>query len=71
MCLVNAVWMRPNLVLYGVSHNLDIPYIEQKDGPINCYSIQTLIGTDGVHPSSKGYKALGAWLSGEIARLIG
>ena len=49
----------------------NIPYIEQKDGPINCYSIQTLIGTDGVHPSSKGYKALGAWLSGEIARLIG
>lgn len=49
----------------------NIPYIEQKDGPINCYSIQTLIGTDGVHPNSKGYKALGAWLSGEIARLIG
>jgi len=49
----------------------NIPYIEQKDGPVNGYSIATLIGTDGVHPGDAGYKAIGGWLSGEIARLIG
>lgn len=49
----------------------NIPYIEQKNGPINGYSIQTLIGEDGVHPNNAGYIALGGWLSGEISRLIG
>lgn len=49
----------------------NIPYIEQKNSPINGYTIQTLIGTDGVHPSLEGYFQLGAWLSGEVGRLIG
>lgn len=49
----------------------NIPYIEQKNSPINGYTIQTLIGTDGVHPSLEGYFQLGAWLSGEIGKLIG
>ena len=49
----------------------NIPYIEQKNSPINGYTIQTLIGTDGVHPSLNGYLQLGAWLSGEIGKLIG
>ena len=49
----------------------NIPYIEQKNSPINGYTIDTLIGTDGVHPSLDGYHQLGAWLSGEVGRLIG
>ena len=49
----------------------NIPYIEQKNSPINCYTIQSLIGTDGVHPSLNGYLQLGAWLSGEVGKLIG
>lgn len=49
----------------------NIPYIEQKNSPINGYTIQTLIGTDGVHPSLEGYFQLGAWLSGEVGKLIG
>lgn len=49
----------------------NIPYIEQKNSPINGYTIQTIIGTDGVHPSLEGYLQLGAWLSGEIGKLIG
>lgn len=49
----------------------NIPYIEQRNSPINGYTIQTLIGTDGVHPSLEGYFQLGAWLSGEVGRLIG
>ena len=49
----------------------NIPYIEQKNSPINGYTIQTLIGTDGVHPSLEGYLQLGAWLSGEVGKLIG
>lgn len=49
----------------------NIPYIEQKNSPINGYTIQSLIGTDGVHPSLNGYLQLGAWLSGEVGKLIG
>lgn len=48
----------------------NIPYIEQTDGPISGYSIQTLIGGDGVHPSPEGYDALSCWLAGELHRLI-
>lgn len=47
-----------------------IPYIEQYDGPINPYSIDTLIGTDGVHPSNTGYVALGQWLSSKIGAVL-
>ena len=49
----------------------NIPYIEQTSSPINAYTIQTLIGSDGVHPSVDGYKQISAWLSGEIRKLIG
>lgn len=49
----------------------NIPYIEQTNGPINGFTIGTLIGTDGVHPSNEGYKRIGEWISGELARLIG
>ena len=49
----------------------NIPYIEQKTSPINGYTIETLIGADGVHPSTAGYLQLGAWLSGEVGKLIG
>jgi len=49
----------------------NIPYIKQDNGPINGFTIQTLIGTDGVHPNESGYKSLGGWISGEIAKLIG
>lgn len=49
----------------------NIPYIEQTNSPINGFTIQTLIGADGVHPSVDGYHQLGEWLSGEIRRLIG
>lgn len=49
----------------------NIPYIEQKNSPINGFSIQTIIGADGVHPSANGYERLGEWLAGEIGRLIG
>ena len=47
-----------------------IPYIEQYDGPINPYSIDTLIGVDGVHPSNIGYVALGQWLSSKIGAVL-
>lgn len=47
-----------------------LPYIEQYDGPINPYSISTLIGSDGVHPSSAGYLALGQWLSAKIGAVL-
>lgn len=47
-----------------------IPYIEQYDGPINPYSIQTLIGADGTHPTVAGYNAIGNWLSGKIGSLL-
>ena len=60
----------------------NIPYIEQKNGPLNGFTVKknildsngkslTYMGADGVHPSNAGYKALGGWISGEIARLIG
>lgn len=49
----------------------NIPYIEQKNSPINGYTIQTFIGADGVHPSNIGYARIGAWLAGEISRIIG
>lgn len=60
----------------------NIPYIEQKNSPLNGFTVKkdildtnnkslTYMGADGVHPSNAGYKALGGWLSGEIARLIG
>ena len=48
-----------------------IPYISQKESPINAFTIQTLIGADGVHPSEEGYQRLGEWIAGEIRRLIG
>ena len=48
-----------------------IPYIDQHDGPVNAYTIQTLIGEDGVHPSEEGYKRIGEWIAGELRRLIG
>ena len=48
-----------------------IPYIEQRNGPINAFTIQTLIGSDGVHPSEEGYKRLGEWFAGELRKLIG
>lgn len=47
-----------------------LPYIEQYDGPINPYSIDTLIGTDGVHPSNAGYIALGQWMASKIGGLL-
>ena len=47
-----------------------IPYIEQYDGPINPYSIQTLIGLDGVHPNNAGYLALGRWMSEKIGGVL-
>lgn len=47
-----------------------IPYIEQYDSPINPYSIQTLIGSDGVHPSNTGYLAIGQWLSSKINAVL-
>lgn len=47
-----------------------IPYIEQYDGPINPYSIQTLIGTDGVHPSNAGYIELGRWMSEKLGAVL-
>lgn len=50
---------------YGIS------YISQKDCPINGFTIQNLIGADGVHPSEEGYLKIGSWLSGEIGRIIG
>lgn len=49
----------------------NIPYIEQTNSPINGFTVGTLIGTDGVHPSNEGYKRIGEWISGELARLIG
>lgn len=60
----------------------NIPYVEQKNGPLNGFTVKkdildgngkslTYMGADGVHPSNEGYKAIGGWLSGEIARLIG
>lgn len=49
----------------------NIPYIEQTSSPINGFTIDTLIGSDGVHPSLEGYLQLGAWLSGEVGKLIG
>lgn len=47
-----------------------IPYIEQYDGPINPYSIQTLIGSDGVHPSNAGYIELGRWMSEKLGAVL-
>lgn len=48
-----------------------IPYIEQTNSPINGFTIQSLIGADGVHPSNDGYKRLGEWHSGELLKIIG
>ena len=48
-----------------------IPYISQKASPINAFTINTLIGEDGVHPNEEGYRCLGEWISGELRRLIG
>lgn len=47
-----------------------IPYIEQYDGPINPYSIQYLIGTDGVHPNNLGYESCGRWLASKIGGVL-
>lgn len=59
----------------------NIPYIEQKNGPVNGFTVKknildannkslTYMGADGVHPSNAGYKAIGEWIAGELAKLI-
>lgn len=47
------------------------PYITQDTSPINGYSINTIIGNDGVHPTEEGYKPLGNWLAAQINNIIG
>lgn len=51
----------------------NIPYIEQTNSPVNGFTIrnQQIMGDDGVHLTLEGYKRVGEWLSGEIARIIG
>ena len=48
-----------------------IPYISQKDCPINGFTMSTLMGSDGVHPSILGYERIGCWLAGKLKALIG
>lgn len=47
-----------------------VPYIEQKDSPINGWSISTLIGADGVHPTEEAYYPLGQWFAAKISSII-
>ena len=47
-----------------------IPYIEQKDGPINANNI-TIALPDGVHPSQEYYYKLGDWFAGKLMNLLG
>ena len=48
----------------------NIPYVEQTKGPINGFTIQTLIGADGVHPSIEGYERLAGFYAGQLASII-
>lgn len=47
-----------------------LPFIDMKSSPINAWTLQTWFN-DGVHPNTNGYKIIGSWLAGEIAKLIG
>lgn len=67
----NTTWKKLDEMLKQACDYYWIPYISQKDGPINAFTIQTLIGEDGVHPSQEGYQRLGEWIAGELRRLIG
>lgn len=64
-------WGEIDTLLKTACEYYGLPYISQKDGPINGFTIQTLIGADGVHPSEIGYQRIGEWISGELHRLIG
>lgn len=64
-------WGNIDTLLQTACEYYNLPYISQKNGPINAFTIQTLIGADGVHPNEEGYKRLGEWIAGEMRRLIG
>lgn len=67
----DAGWSKLDEMLNQACDYYWIPYISQRNGPINAYTIQTLIGEDGVHPSEEGYQRIGEWIAGELRRLIG
>lgn len=55
-----------------------VGFISQKDSPLNGFGIGTVdgqktgpyLGTDHVHPTPEGYKAMGEWLSAKIAEIV-
>ena len=64
-------WFEIDSLLKRACDYYGLPYVSQKGGPINGYTIQSFIGNDGVHPSDLGYKRIGAWFAGKIRELIG
>ena len=64
-------WFEIDALLKQACDYYGLPYVSQKGGPINGYTIQTFLGSDGVHPSDLGYKRIGAWFAGKIRELIG
>ena len=55
-----------------------IGFISQKDSPLNGFGIGTVnnektgpyLGSDNVHPTPEGYKAMGEWLSAKITGIV-
>ena len=67
----DTTWKKLDEMLKQACNYYWIPYISQKNGPINAFTIQTLIGEDGVHPNQEGYRRLGEWIAGELRQYIG
>lgn len=64
-----AGWGKIETQLQKACESYFIPFISQRTSPINSYTIQTLIGSDGVHPNAEGYKQIGEWIANEILSL--
>jgi len=64
-----AGWGKIETQLQKACESYFIPFISQRTSPINSYTIQTLIGSDGVHPNAEGYKQIGEWIANELLSL--
>ncbi len=64
-------WFEIDELLKTACDYYSVPYITQKNGPVNSYTIRTFIGADGVHPSNLGYKRIGAWFAGQLRNILG